>query len=198
MDMGYQRAFVVMVSIFAGAAVLFESNERMLLGIFIIPPGIIALLAYVSYQFRITAILHGHLESLEKKMNEQLKEDVHMWHSALVEVFMAHNNTINNYMMIPMLIFIIIITIFCLICTRRAMMNIPVSSLFKNIIFVTYWIAMGIGVFIVLPPFLENTQIRYASSQDEKVKEKYEYYMNARIEGFKYEAVKETKKKKNG
>lgn len=41
-------------------------------------------------------ILRGHLAALEREMNDTLEEDVHMWNSALVETFMAHNNSISG------------------------------------------------------------------------------------------------------
>lgn len=99
MDLNYQKLLTIMVSIFAGVTVLFASdkNPDLLIGIFIIPPGIIAVFSHLSYQFRITAILRGHLSALEKEMNETLNKDIHLWNSALVETFMAHNNSINRY-----------------------------------------------------------------------------------------------------
>ena len=62
---------------------------------FLIPPVLISVFGYLSYQFRITVILRGHLSALEKSMNEKIGKNVHMWNSALVETFMAHNNMIN-------------------------------------------------------------------------------------------------------
>lgn len=36
-------------------------------------------------------------------MNEAIHKKVHLWNFVLVETFMEHNNSINKYMMIPMM-----------------------------------------------------------------------------------------------
>ncbi len=106
MDIGYQQSITIFVSVFAVIATVLSnsSNQQLRWGIFIIPLGLIAFFSYVSYQFRITAILRGHLAALEESMNKKMNENVHMWNSSLLEVFMAHNNSINKMMMIPILV----------------------------------------------------------------------------------------------
>lgn len=175
MDLNYQQSFTVMISIFAGATVLFTSDVKsdLLMGIFIIPPGIIAVFAYLSYQFRITAILRGHLAALEREMNVALKEDVHMWNSALVEVFMAHNNSINKNMMLPMLVFILVIIIYCCIFTWKASLRIPCGIQ----VFVVYWVLMFVGALIVLVPFWKNEKIRHETEKHDKVKRLYQKFL---------------------
>lgn len=178
MDLNYQHSFTIMVSIFAGATVLFTSDTSrdLLMGIFIIPPGIVAVFAYLSYQFRITAILRGHLATLERKMNMNLEEDVHLWNSALVETFMAHNNSINKYMMVPMFMFIAVIIVYCVIFTWEAAKRI----MFGNVVFICYWIMVIIGALIVLFPFFGNETIRYQTEDEEQVIKKYKEYLESR------------------
>lgn len=164
-----------MVSIFAGITALVSSESvvnEFLRVIFIIPLGLVAVFAYISYEFRITAILRGHLAALEEKMNKELGEDVHMWNSALVETFMAHNNSINNMMMVPILCFILLLTIYCLYYTWKALVDIPYAPL----IFGCYWLIIVIGVAIVLPPFLQNDKIRKVTYDQEKVMDMYKKY----------------------
>lgn len=178
MDLNYQHSFTIMVSIFAGATVLFTSDTSrdLLMGIFIIPPGIVAVFAYLSYQFRITAILRGHLATLERKMNMNLEEDVHLWNSALVETFMAHNNSINKYMMAPMFMFIAVIIVYCVIFTWEAVKRI----MFGNVVFIFYWAMVIVGALIVLLPFFENETIRYQTEDEEQVIKKYKEYLESR------------------
>ena len=41
--------------------------------IWLLPFAVIAVMAFVSYQFRITAILRGHLAALEEKINKEIE-----------------------------------------------------------------------------------------------------------------------------
>lgn len=176
MDLGYQQSFVIMISIFAGVTVLFTSDADLLIGFFIIPPGVVAVFAYISYQFRITAILRGRLAVLERKMNEELQEDVHLWNSALVETYMAHNNFINKNMMIPIFIFIFVIIVYCCVFTWEAAKRIN----YGKFVFVGYWILMVIGALIVLLPFFKNEQIRHETEREDVVRKMYQKYLRER------------------
>ena len=82
MDTGYQQTFVILVTLLTGIVSFISKDIKstVVYGIFLIPLGIIAMLAYVSYQFRITAIIRGHLAALEDDMNKALHKDVHLWH----------------------------------------------------------------------------------------------------------------------
>lgn len=186
MDMGYQNSFVIIVSVFALITTVLSSEDipsNIKMAIFIIPLGLVAIFAYISYQFRITAILRGHLAALEEKMNRQLKENVHMWNSALVESYMAHNNTINSNMMIPMMIFIGVLCIYCVYFTWEIVENMEYGKL----LFGLYWLLVLIGIVIVLPPFFENEKIRMATYEEEKVWELYSKYKRKRNESTKKE-----------
>ena len=70
MDTGYQQTFVLLVALFTGIIMYISKDVNLIISyvIFLIPLGIISILAYVSYQFRITAILRGHLAALEEDM----------------------------------------------------------------------------------------------------------------------------------
>lgn len=79
MDLGYQKQMTLITAIFSIiiALVTSSANDKADKAhdiILVIPPGIIASMAYLSYQFRITAILRGHLAALENKMNRTLKK----------------------------------------------------------------------------------------------------------------------------
>lgn len=196
-DTGYQQSFVMVISIFSVLAVLFSSNSELASskGILIIPPGIVAVLAFVSYQFRITAILHGHLAALELKMNKALKENVHMWHSALTETFMARNNLINNYMMLPMFLLIIIMTIYCYLISLQAFEDIPHKEVFLTI----YWVSIFVCGLIVLVPFFTNEKVRHETFFEKRVWRKYHEYLqeekqkNTHFKYVKARISKETK-----
>lgn len=105
-------------------------------------------------------------------MNKTLKEDVHLWSSALVEVFMAHNNSINRNMMLPMFVFILVIIIYCCIFTWKAALKIE----YGIVLFVIYWMLMAGGALIVLLPFFGNEQIRRETAKHEIVKKMYKNY----------------------
>lgn len=175
MDMGYYQSLVITVSIFAVVVAVFTSDivtRELFRIIFIVPLGIVAVFSYLSYQFRITAILRGHLAALEEKMNAELGENVHMWNSALVEVYMAHNNSINNFMMVPIMVFIIVLTMYCIYFTRKILVGIPYAKL----IFWGYWMLVFVGATIVFYPFLTNEKIRHETYNEEHVMNLYERY----------------------
>ena len=77
MDTGYQQSIMLVVSIFAvvGTVLSQSNNSQWQWGIFIIPLGLVAFFSYVSYQFRITAIIRGHLAALEESMNKKIHEN---------------------------------------------------------------------------------------------------------------------------
>lgn len=193
MDLGYQQSFVLIVSIFAGIAAVLSSNivpKEMLKGIFIIPLGLVSVFAYLSYQFRITAILRGHLAALEEKKNKEIDENVHMWNSALVETFMAHNNMINKMMMIPTVFFIVVLVIYCAYFTWEALVDIP----YRVLVYIAYWLVIVFFAFIVLLPFLKNDLIRKVTYDEQKVLEMYKIYQSKwkdETEKFKEDEIKD-------
>ena len=170
-DTGYQQSFTIIIEIFSVAAAL-GANSNNSVGtiiMFIVPPGIIATFAYLSYQFRIVAILRGHLAALEIKMNNHLHEDVHIWNSALVEMYMARNNSINKWMMFPIAVLVIVIIIVCVIYSW----NIMSASLMYRIIFFCYWgVMLGLAVLVTIP-FFQNERIRHLTFKEEKVLSSY-------------------------
>jgi hypothetical protein len=154
MDVGYQKVIVISISILSALTALITSNgtlEYVKFFLFLVPLGIVAVFAYLSYQFRITAILRGHLSALENDMNKALQKNVHMWNSALVEVFMAYNNTINQQMMTPIMVFIILLTAYCMFYTYKILGGVE----FGLLIFIVYWIVVAVMAVIVFYPFLK-------------------------------------------
>lgn len=185
MDTGYQQTFVVLVTLFTGviAYISKDVNSIVSYAVFLIPLGIISILAYVSYQFRITAILRGHLAAIEEDMNKTIGKDVHLWNSALVETFMAHNNSINNMMMIPIGVFIIVLSIYCIVFSYMVISKSCISIIFL----ILYWIVVLLLGIIVFVPFLENSDVRIETYYEERVLENYKRYLENRKWNFKYE-----------
>lgn len=198
-DIGYQQSITIVVSVFAiVATVLSQSqNSQWKWGIFIIPLGLVAFFSYVSYQFRITAILRGHLAALEESMNRKIHENVHMWNSALVETFMAHNNTINSMMMIPIIGFLVFVLVYCLKITYYLLVVQNGGINFGIVWFSLYWLIVTIFMLIVFIPFLKNEAIRYETFHEDRVWNKYNEYkklFNCRS-NFNYEPIGNKSKK---
>lgn len=193
MDTGYQQTFVLLVALFTGIIMYISKDVNLIISyvIFLIPLGIISILAYISYQFQITAILRGHLAALEEDMNKKIGKDVHLWNSALVETFMAHNNSINNMMMFPIMAFIIVLTGYCMYFSKRVI----VHFVFGDVIWVVYWIVVGILAAIVLIPFKKNGDVRIETYNEGRVLSKYKEYMEIRESKFKYRIVKKKNRK---
>ena len=121
-------------------------------------------MAYVSYQFRIVAIIRGHLEAIEIKMNTLLRQDIHSCNSALVEMYMARNNLINQWMMFPICTLFFVMAIFCFLITFKIMWTSWVSIL----LFLIYWIIVTIAAYIIFIPFLHNERIRHQTKTQKK------------------------------
>lgn len=189
MDLGYQQTLILIVSIFACIATFVTQGDRdYIMGIFIVPFGLVAVFAYLSYQFRITAILRGHLANLEEKMNEAIGKDIHMWNSALVETYMAHNNMINNYMMLPILVFVALLVMYCVYFSWIALEGIENRIIY----FFVYWFMVFVGIVIDLVPLFNNERVRREAKDEKKVKEMYQRYVNGikndkKAKEFKYE-----------
>ena len=156
-DLGYNQTFFIVLAVFSLEVALFDKG-----GVFtgsvmlIIPPGILAIFAFLSYQFRIVAIIRGHLAAIEDEMNAILEKDVYLWNSALVEMYMANNNIINNWMMAPMLFLVVITTVMCIYSSWIVFFDVLV----KRIIWGVYWIIIIVFSVIVFVPFVENEKIR--------------------------------------
>lgn len=189
MDTGYQQTFVILVTLLTGiiAFISKDIKSTIVYGIFLIPLGIIAMLAYVSYQFRITAILRGHLAALEDDMNKTLHKNVHLWNSALVETFMAHNNSINSRMMVPMMFFVGALAIYCMVVTYWILDK---NSLLI-ILWVGYWLMVIILACIVILPFFMNECIRAETYDEEKVVKNYKKYLQMKQYSFRYDEIED-------
>ena len=136
---------------------------------YLIPLVFIVVFGYMGYQFRITAILHGHLAYIEDEINSLLKKEVFMWHSSLTEVYMAHNNIPNKTLMIPILVFVIFTLFFCFKETF-------VTDI--NLINVVYWIIVILLGFLVLIPFFFNDKVRWKTYKTDSVMKAYKEYIS--------------------
>lgn len=180
MDMGYMQLISLLLAIITGIMAIAFSNVEIMKRIqyvfFLIPPVLISTFGYLSYQFRITAILRGHLSALEKSMNEKIGKNVHMWNSALVETFMAHNNMINNCFMPINLVTVVIMVIIAWPVTQN------ISSDFPNgeWIFILYWLFIAVAAIIVIVPFLYNGRVRYETENTDRVNIAYQKYIDKR------------------
>ncbi len=134
---------------------------------YLIPLVFVVVFGCLSYQFRITAILHGHLASIEERVNEIIGEDIYLWHSALTETFMHHQNVPNKGMMAPICVFVIFTCVICGIETFTF------EHLILNII---YWLLIVCLLFFVWLPFFRNDKFRWKAYDTEKVMQKYEKY----------------------
>lgn len=189
MDMGYYQILIITISIFTAIVAVVTSDivtEELIKIVFIVPLGIVSVFSYLSYQFRITAILRGHLAALEEKMNKELGENVHMWNSALVETYMAHNNTINNFMMFPIMLFIILLTVYCVRFTWKALDGVE----YAKVIFGGYWFLVSLGAAIVFCPFIKNDEVRHKTYNEKQVMEMYVKYKNSYSDKKKNEVIK--------
>lgn len=186
MDTGYQQTFVLILTLLTGIVAVVSQNMKstVVYGIFLIPLGITAMLAYVSYQFRITAILRGHLAALEDDMNKMLHKNVHLWNSALVETFMAHNNSINSKMMIPMMFFVGGLTIYCMVVTYFILSKCV-------LLWIGYWFLIFVLASIVIVPFFRNECIRAETYNEERVVRNYKKYLQMKQYSFKYENIED-------
>lgn len=124
---------------------------------FIMPIAFLICFGFLGYQFRITAILRGHLARTEKEMNNLIGENVYMWNSALTETYMRRRNVSNKLLMVPIFFFVIVYSAFCIKETF-------VSNITKKYgiwLFITYWAMVLICALIVSIPFFKNDKVRW-------------------------------------
>lgn len=169
---GCQQSIVIIVAVLTGIYGLVGRQGADGTGLngvlLLLPPGLCVVLAYISYQFRVTAILQGHLAKLEDDMNAKLDAHPHMWNSALTNTYMAKNNEINKFVMIPALSFILLLAAMCFQ---------PVKEIIEHQIGVAavwiYWAAIVIFAVMIIVPFFRNEKIRAAAYDEESVLKLY-------------------------
>lgn len=173
-DRGYINFITFFTAIAAVAATLLPviSNANLRIVFYIFPVAIIAIFGCMGYQFRITAILRGHLAEIEDKINLIIGENVFMWNSSLVEVYMAHNNVPNNTLMLPIVLSVLLTFGLCFYGTYSNEIQ------WYDII---YWNIIVILGFIVLVPFFFNGTIRKKTYNSQDVIDKYSIYKNKRL-----------------
>ena len=122
-------------------------------------------------------------------MNEKLKENIHLWNSALVEEFMAKNNEINSFIMAPSLFAIVIMIAFSVKKTHETLIT-QDTVFWGPIFFVLYWLIELILAGIILYSFIKNERIRRTT--DFEFEEITTRYINDRKE--KTELIQNAKK----
>lgn len=190
LDRGYEK-FLTLIALIAGGTVTLLTfisdgeHGNYAFVFYIVPLAFLAVFGVLSYQFRITAILRGHLARIEDEMNAILNKKIYMWNSALVEVYMAHKNIPNNFLMVPIMLFIIGIIIVCVFQT----------VITGNIIFnIVYWIiVLGVTI-VVLIPFLRNEIFRHETYNTDDVIQEYENYKVEYKEKLNKKKIKQTRR----
>ena len=170
MENGYMQGISLMLAVVTGIlAIIFAAGAEgaVRFVFFLIPPVLTVILAFIGYQFRVTAILRGHLAHLEQSMNKKLKQDVHLWNSALVEMFMAKNNEINTFIMGPSLFAVGIVIVVSVYFTYGVCCDIDCYGM---AIFAVYWLLEAALAAVILVSFLRNETIRRTT---ERCREEY-------------------------
>lgn len=170
-NLDYQRAIMLISAISAILLAVFSNEKDKIdpLVVMIIPPIILADIAYMGYQFRISAIVRGHLAVLERKINKEIGERVHLWNSILYDTFMVRNNKAGQWVMVPNFILVFILMVLCMV---RSYHNFKINGIAIWIL-VAYWcVIIIISSFLVIP-FLENETIRNEIKDERKVIKKY-------------------------
>ena len=183
MDNNFGTGFTIILTIFTGAVIALFSNtptnKTATLIIFLVPLTILAIMYYIAYQFRITAILRGHLAKIEHNMNLLLSNKIHKWNSILVETFMAHNNSANSFLMLPNSILLIACMIYCFYATINVLIlnNILSLSFATSIIFLLlYWTLIFYLSLRLLLTFLGNEIVRHIVEDEDYVNSLYAIY----------------------
>ena len=168
-DKGYGTFLTICTVVGGGAVTLLSAIGQDSIAayfFYIIPICFLEVFAYLAYQFRITAILRGHLACLEDKINEIAGDKIFMWNSILTDAYMAHNNGANKFHMVPILLFVIVTMAICIKQTFTL-----TGCLWLNIV---YWCVLGLCSIIELIVFFRNETIRKETRDKEKVLKKYQ------------------------
>ncbi len=169
-DIGYQKSFATVIAIFTIVTALLSINNSQMqyAVVFVVPPGILVAFAFLSYQFRIVAIVRGRLSAIEKSMNSGLGENVHLLNSFLVDEYMAKKNLINRWMMAPFIFLVFVITAICVYFSCKWF------SGSYMVILIIYWLIILVFAIVVLVPFLRNEIVRKEVDEVLRNKEKEE------------------------
>ncbi|MBE6767063.1 MAG: hypothetical protein E7550_05670 [Ruminococcaceae bacterium] len=172
LDRGYEKFLTLMALIAGGAITLLAfiadgQHDNYSFIFYIVPLSFLAVFGVLGYQFRTTAILRGHLARVEEEMNKLLSKDVYIWNSSLIEVYMAHQNIPNNFLMVPIMLFIVGVVAVCIYQTWFA------GDLWFNI---TYWTIVLVVATVVLIPFFRNEIFRHRAYDTDKIIQAYENY----------------------
>lgn len=191
-DLGYDK-FLTTVAMICGGfmtllAFIFDKQVDVLRIVFgIVPIGFLVVFGVLSYQFRITAILRGHMACIEDEMNKILGRNIYLWNSALVEAYMAHKNWANSFLMVPVC-FLLIVSAACCI-----FFSVLLWPLLINIL---YWSLFCVIALIILFTFSQNERIRHETYNTEEVVSQYHTFWN-NFKKNKKEEKQDRKKAKN-
>lgn len=99
----YSLIITLLITVFGAIIAFFDgdlvSNEIFDYHFFILclmPIGVSAVIAYLSYNFRWVAIARMYLTSLENEINKALGENIYVWNSNIVEDFVSKRNFANT------------------------------------------------------------------------------------------------------
>lgn len=183
MDNNFGTGFTIILTIFTGGVIVLFSNapqnSAASLIIFLVPLTILAIMYYIAYQFRITAILRGHLSKIEHNMNQLLSKEIHKWNSILVETFMAHNNSANSFLMLPNSILLAACMVYCFYATLYVLVLNPVLNLgftLSIVLLTLYWILILYLSIRLLLTFLGNEIVRHIVEDEDYINSLYAIY----------------------
>ena len=147
-------------------------------------PAIVLIMGYIAYNFRIVAILRGHLNQLELSMNETIGEDVHRWNSYLMETHMRHNNKANKFLIIPAGIVLGFVFVICYATIYALLMGENPISLIAGWPHERRMFAFAVYIVITLVPsiviaftFAFNGRVSRQTGDSEYIKKIYNVYM---------------------
>ncbi len=180
--LAYSNTFVVVVAVFSIVTALIsdKAGDSYRWIILVVPPAILAAFSYLSYQFRVVAMLRGHLAALEEEMNIKIKENFHLWNSTLTEMYMAKNNLINRWMMVPMIFLVLIMTAICFYMTWNAFSGTDIGVF----LLIVYWILILLFSILIFIPFLQNERIRHETYKTRTIVAKFNAYKRNKPELF--------------
>lgn len=195
-EKGFSTHFTIMLVLFTGILLVTISpsdarqNTVFVLGgswrivLLTVLPAVVLDLGYLAYQFRIIAIIRGHLAQLETSINSTIGKDVHMWNSYLYESYMAHNNFAYQFLVIPAGIVIMFIVLISIFSVYELVLGSDILPLFKTIsyecrqsFFVIYLLITLVPGIIIACTFVTNERIRKRTKDVKHVKRLYQIYM---------------------
>ena len=145
--------FGIVISILSSEWITKESLSLRIVGLLFITIAVLVTIAYLAYNFRLVAIARMYTSKLERKINEELGENIYVWNSDIIDKYVSKRNCINQYLL-PIINFILFA--FILITLNYIMWNLGINILW-NIIYSLITISIFTGCII---SFMMNEKIR--------------------------------------